>query len=387
MPPLDIHTAIQTALVLAILACLISFWSGIRSIRKAQKLKFFRMRRDRMVRGWRLLFFGVGLIFAIFFLNGYAEPLIYRIYPPTATLTLTPTITTTSTITLTPSITLSPTITPTPAVTDTPTITPTPHVPLAIEAIFESVVTPSPDAVFSPLVFAQALDENYEPVDPSDIFQNPVGHMFAYFTYDRMQDGVQWTAIWYRGGELVYYETKPWDGGVGGRGYSDWNPPADMWLPGEYEVQIFIGLEWKQAGRFTVEGEPPTPPPSPTPTSTPTNTPTPLPSATVTLTRTPVPTFTVTPTRTPVLTPTPTPTRTATPTRGPTSTPSPTHTRPPTSPPPTLAPTLTSPPTMTPLPSRTITPTRPTATHAPTLTPTTPGPTNTRAPTATYQLP
>jgi type VI secretion system secreted protein VgrG len=114
MPPLDIHTAVQTALVLAILASLISLWTGIRVIRRAQKLKFFRMRRDRMVRGWRMLFFGFGLVFFIFFLNGYAEPLIYRIYPPTATLTLTPTITVTPTITLTPSITLSPTVTDTP---------------------------------------------------------------------------------------------------------------------------------------------------------------------------------------------------------------------------------------------------------------------------------
>ncbi len=375
MPALDIHTAVQTALILAILACILSIWTGIRSIRRANKLKFFRMRRDRMVRGWRLLFIGLGLILIILFLNGFVEPLIYRIYPPTATLTLTPTITLTSTLTLTPTVSLTPTVTLTPAVTDTPTITPTPHVPLAIEANFESVVTPSPDSVFSPLAFTQALDENYQPVNPSDIFKNPVGHLYAQFSYDKMQVGVQWTAIWYRGNEIVNFETKPWDGAVGGFGYTDWNPSPDQWLPGEYEVQIFVGPAWKQSGRFTVEGEPPTPPPSPTPSWTPT------PS------RTPLPSPSVTPTHTPVPPPTETPTRTATPTKVPTKTPQPTDTRQPSPTSPTRAATATSPATATNAPTKTPSLPGPTATHAPTQTPSPPGPTNTRAPTATNPTP
>jgi hypothetical protein len=364
---LDIHTAVLTAFVLAIAFAVLFIWAGVRSIRKARTLKFFRMRRDRMVGGWRLIMAAFVLMILAVVLNRFAEPVIYSFYPPTPTMTATPTITQTPTITLTPSITLTPTITSTPSVTDTPTPSPTPQVPLAIEIQFTSVVTPNPSAIFSPLQFARALDENFLPVDSAIVFQNPVGHLYAQFTYDGMLVGSQWTAIWYRGTQLVHYETAPWNGGTGGIGYSDWNPEPYEWLPGLYEVQIFVGQQWKVVGTFTVEGDAPTPPPS----STPTFTVTPLPTSTPTRTPRPPATATFTPGPSPTRTPRPSATATS---LLPTRTPTPVKTK---------APTLTPSKTLTRMP--TYTPVTPTATftRAPTYTPTTPTPTNTHQPTDT----
>ena len=82
--------------------------------------------------------------------------------------------------------------------------------------------------------------------------------MWACFSYNNMSPGVQWTALWYRGNELVHYETLPWDGTTGGLGYSEWAPPPDMWQAGTYEVQVFVGQEWKVVGQFIVSGDPPT---------------------------------------------------------------------------------------------------------------------------------
>ena len=56
---LDIHAAVQAAIILAVLGLVLSLWLGIRSIRGARNLRFFRMRRDRMVRGWRLIAFAI----------------------------------------------------------------------------------------------------------------------------------------------------------------------------------------------------------------------------------------------------------------------------------------------------------------------------------------
>jgi hypothetical protein len=329
---LDIHTGVQTVLAILIIALIVSIWRGINSIRKARSMPFFRMRRERMVRGWRLLLVVAPILaILIFLINAQAEKLIYRFFPPTATLTPTPTITLTPTITISPTITVTPSITLTPAVSNTPTITPTPHVPLAIEMQFESTTTPNPDAKFSDLTFTDGLDELYRPLRPGSIFQNPISHMYAVFSYDGMVVGSQWTALWYREDELVHYETIPWNGGSGGLGYTDWQPDPSEWSPGQYEVQIFIGTLWKISGQFTVEGEPPTPAPSNTPT--PTNT----------------PTRTLTPTRTPWPTPTTVPTRTPRPTRGPFLSPTPTIK-------PTPYPTLTRTPTPLPPPSPTPTP-------------------------------
>ena len=330
---LDIHTAVITIVALLSVLAAYGIWAGIRSIRKARTLKFFRMRRDRMVVGWRMLFLSVIFIVVALLTQRFAEPIAYRYFPPTITPQHTSTITQTPTISVTPTITLTPSITPTPSVSDTPTITPTPHVPLLVEDLFLSTTTPNPAAVFSPLQFANALDEDFLPIDPSIVFQNPVGHIYAQFTYDKMTPGAQWSALWYYGTELVYYETSPWDGGTGGIGYSDWNPEPYLWLAGEYEVQIFVGLSWKTSGRFTVEGQPPTAAPSLTPS----------PTRTSTGTLAPPPTLRPTDTRMPSQTPSPRPTFfTPTPTRA--NTHAPTFTNTPITPSATHAPTLTSAP-------------------------------------------
>lgn len=275
---MDIRAGIITTIFLAVLAALFLFRFGIRSIQSARKLTFYRLRQQRMSGGWRML--GSAVLFLLFaaWLGRFGEPVAYRYFPPSPTLTLSPTITTVPTITESPTITLTPTITDTPSVTDTPTITPTPFIPPAIEALFDSAVTPNPDAVFSPLQFSTVYD-NFECVAPSTTFVNPIRSMTACFSYNNMQPGVQWTALWYRGNELVHYETLPWDGTTGGLGFSEWTPPPDMWQPGTYYVQVFVGLDWKVVGQFIVSGEPPVPVPSMTPSATvaPALTDTPLP--------------------------------------------------------------------------------------------------------------
>ena len=97
-----------------------------------------------------------------------------------------------------------------------------------------------------------------------------------------MTPNAQWTALWYRDGKLVHYETIPWDGEVGGYGFTEWKAPPEDWLPGTYQVQIFVGLDWKVVDQFILQGDSPTPIPtqSPTPTPLPTDadTETPLPN-------------------------------------------------------------------------------------------------------------
>ena len=84
---LDIHTGVRTALVISLIALVFSLWFGILSIRRARKLPFFRMRREIMLRGWRLLAWTVLWAILALLLNTKAEPFIYGFYPPTATST------------------------------------------------------------------------------------------------------------------------------------------------------------------------------------------------------------------------------------------------------------------------------------------------------------
>jgi hypothetical protein len=318
---LDISTAVQVAFFLAAAGFVLSSILGIRAIGSGRKLKFFRKRRDAMLRGWRLVLIGVFLGALAFSLQSYAEPAIYRVFPPS------PTITETPTITLTPTISLTPTITFTPTVTFTPAESPTPQIPPEIEVQFTSVVTPNAAVLFSPLQFTQKIEKNL-PVGPTDTFANPVGKLYGTFSYDKMNTGAQWTALWYRlaDHQIICSETKPWDGSTGGYGYTECNPSAEQWQPGDYEVQIFVGLVWISSGRFSVTGPASTVTITLTPSRTKIPSSTPIPTHTKTTTAFPSSTFTqsVTPSPssslTPSVTPSPYPSLTFTYTPPPTST-------------------------------------------------------------------
>lgn len=303
---MDIHAGIIAAVLMAAAGAFISVRSGIKAIQYARKLTFYRLRQQRTASGWRLIGGGFLLLLVGAWLAFYGEPTAYQVFPPSPTASLTPTITLVPTITLSPTITLTPAFTDTPSVTDTPTVSPTPFLPPAIEALFESEVTPNPAAVFSPIQFTENCAD-FNNFESATVFQNPLDYLCGVFTYDQMMPGAQWTALWIHEGELVSYETQPWDGTTGGFGYTECTDPIGGWQSGEYEVQIFVGLEWKVVGRFVVEGEPPTPIPSLTPSLTRSPTPTRTPSLTVT------PSPTRTPSRTPTPSPTPSPSRTPTP--------------------------------------------------------------------------
>lgn len=243
-------------------------------IRDAQKLPFFSLRRQRIVAGWRLILLGLALGIFTGVLRLWGREAAYTIVPPTPSITPTPTVTATTTRTLIPTITWTPSITYTPTITATATITSTPEIPEAITVLFQETVTPDPQAALSPIQISRSLDRLNRPINPDTVFENPVNTLYGAFTYDHLQNGVRWTALWYRGTQVICVETQPWDGGTGGYGFTECRPQTG-WLPGEYEIRMFLGERWMRTARFTILGEPPTATITPTLTRTPSQTPTP----------------------------------------------------------------------------------------------------------------
>ena len=56
MPAIDIRSGVQVAVFLAALIAILSLISGIRVIVQSRDLRFFRMRRERMISGYRRIF-------------------------------------------------------------------------------------------------------------------------------------------------------------------------------------------------------------------------------------------------------------------------------------------------------------------------------------------
>jgi formylglycine-generating enzyme required for sulfatase activity len=178
----------------------------------------------------------------------------------------TPTRTPIPSFTTTTTSTSNPTVTATPTAKFTQLSTDDPMIPLAVASKFTSMVTPNAGVIFSPMLeFSQTIEGN-QPVNPTSVFANPVSKLYGAFSYDKMNSGVQWSAVWYLldDNSLVCYETKPWDGGTGGYGYTSCTPPSELWQPGNYEVRIYVGLILESAGRFSITGQPVTLSPAPT---------------------------------------------------------------------------------------------------------------------------
>lgn len=381
---MDFSSGVRTGFWLSAIVAAMTLIAGINTIRKGSRITFFQKRQQMVSRGWRLLFFSILMGAFAFLLDRYGEQTIYSVIVPTPTATLTPTITLTPSITPTETLTLSPTITNTPSVTNTPSL------PSDLHLRREGALLGT-NAIVSPITFTLEIGSNGMPIETRDSFDNPIKEITAFFSYDSMVSGSHLAFVWYRMDDWVTMCSSAtiYEGSTGGYYRTTCSSETpDRWLPGEYEMQMFVNEEWINSGRFTVVGMPPTHTPtitlSPTITPSPTRTFTPTPTDTFT----PTPTNTATATRTPTITPSPTITKTPTITWTPSITPTPTITRTPTN---TLTPSNT--PTITPTPTNTftITPTRtprPTDTRVPTFTLTpsnTPWPTNTPRPTDTLR--
>ena len=258
------------------------FIAGVRALRLGSRTIYFRHRRQRVLAGWWMT--GASLLLMVITALTFRawNPFFSTIASPTPAGSATP-------AKVTPSRTSTAVPSPSRTLTATITSTPTPHLPLSLEIMVVSTVTPQAAASITDIRFSDRLIDML-PVGNSIEWNNPITRMYASFEYSHMTYGAQFTALWFRNGELVYFESGPWQTGGHGRGYSKWEPATHEWHPGEYEVQFFIGTQWKATGHFSVSGDPPTPTFTPSATLTrtpsPTVTPSPVPSGT------PVPTST-----------------------------------------------------------------------------------------------
>ena len=251
---MDIRAGIIAVALFAVLAAYFSAQAAVKNYQTARKVSFYSLRKRYNVNALRLFFLTIFLLAFAYWLPTLGEPMVYRVFPPSPTPSLTSTITLTPTITLSPTITETPTLTLTPSVSETPTLTTTPFLPLAIEALFAVEVTPNPDAVFTAIQFSTEFDGT-NPINPRASFELPIDTMYGGFDYNNTLTGVQWSALWYRNRELICYETEPWraewgTGGIGG--FTECSDPIGGWQAGQYEVVIFMGYEWKVVGRFVV---------------------------------------------------------------------------------------------------------------------------------------
>lgn len=233
---------------------------------RARKLTYFRMRREKLLNGWRFVMAGLATLAFSGLVFGLGPQAARNLFPPTLPPTPSPTPS--------PSATWRPqdqtALAPPPASSPTPDALPlpvpisttplTPVFPVAfITPILSPTVTPPPDAVAADMRFA--LGNNCATSQSVEYFGPQAKTIYAHFYYNNWLRGVQWSGAWYLNGKMYFVETLAWDGSTGGCGFTSFDNYGQAWPVGLYEVQIFIGDRWLLSKQFSIIA--PTATPSP----------------------------------------------------------------------------------------------------------------------------
>ena len=90
--------------------------------------------------------------------------------------------------------------------------------------------------------FSTKISDNYEAIDPTNIFAVGSYTVYATFSYDGMTDGLAWAWVWRHDGEVVDGDNEYWEYGDDGPGYIFYNPEAGF-RAGEYTLEVWVNGE------------------------------------------------------------------------------------------------------------------------------------------------
>jgi len=280
---LDFQAGLIMGLFIVSGLLLFAFVSGIRQIARSRKLVYYQLRQKRISEGWKRILFSILLggtvaLSVPFLIERYEIQVnVFQPAAPTSALTLVSTPTSASAVAAN--------------ITETLTSTPDPlaliRLPRSVAETFTGEITPAPDTAFSSMTISEDLNtEDYTPINPGLEFEYPIEKLISTFSYDKMPQNVQWSVLWFRDDEMIFFETIPWQDSAGGYGYAEITSENADLLPGFYLIEMYVGYKVVSSAEFIITGIAPTP----TFTKAPTFTPTP--------THTKAPTFTPTPTHT-----------------------------------------------------------------------------------------
>jgi hypothetical protein len=92
------------------------------------------------------------------------------------------------------------------------------------------------------LSFSTEITDNYEAVEPQDIFPEGFYTLYATFSYDGLADGMVWSWVWRHNGEILEGGNEVWNYGDEGPGYIYLNP-EEGFDAGRYSLEVWVNDE------------------------------------------------------------------------------------------------------------------------------------------------
>jgi hypothetical protein len=137
--------------------------------------------------------------------------------------------------------------TPVPAVaTPTPTESPTSIPPTATFTPPPPRGPAPPGSQLGPIEFATEIGSPLRAINPGTVF--PLVKIYAVYPYSGMQNGVNFSAVWYQNGVEIARDERQWEWGLQGRSYSFLIPPGE----GQYKLELYANDSLLATGSFEI---------------------------------------------------------------------------------------------------------------------------------------
>lgn len=116
------------------------------------------------------------------------------------------------------------------------------------------VAEPTGAAQFSAITFCQDVSDDGECIQAGTHFPSGSYSVWAYFTYENMQDGMAWGRRWTQDGEVTYEAMEEaWEDGESGWVAYSISDEENAPLTGVYDLTLYLEGEAVQSGGFEID--------------------------------------------------------------------------------------------------------------------------------------
>jgi hypothetical protein len=122
------------------------------------------------------------------------------------------------------------------------------------EASIEIGGRPTARPAFRNVVFAEDVTKDDEPTSPGYLLPAGAAEVYAFFDYENMRQGDEWSQVWYVDGEEAYAESDDWPETGDGNFWVSVSSKSGL-AQGRYRLELYLEGEMTATSDFWVVGE------------------------------------------------------------------------------------------------------------------------------------
>jgi hypothetical protein len=116
---------------------------------------------------------------------------------------------------------------------------------------FEAAVELKDSTTIGDISFSTDVSDDYQAIDPGRRFTTGYFTLYGTFSYEDFEDGMVWSWLWKRNGQVIEGGNQVWSYGDDGPGYV-YLKPEEGFAIGEYVMEVWVNGELFTQANFTI---------------------------------------------------------------------------------------------------------------------------------------